>query len=73
MPAAEMIKGTIIGEINSPMIVDLNGRSERLSPKAATVPRNVARMVEKNAMITLFLTAPCQFALVKKSLYHLRE
>ena len=71
MPAAEMISGTTIGDISNPIIVVLNGKSGRLSPSAAKVPRKVAIMVEKNAIMKLFLTAPCQFKLVKNSWYHL--
>ena len=51
------------------MIVVRNGMWARLRPSAATVPSTVARIVAKNAMMTLFFTAPCQFRLVKKSLY----
>ena len=71
MPAAEMISGTTIGEINKPMMVVLNGKSGRLRPNAASVPKKVDMIVEKNAIIKLFLTAPCQFRLVKNSMYHL--
>ena len=66
-----MISGTTIGEINKPIIVVLNGKSGRLNPSAARVPKKVDIIVEKNAMMKLFLTAPCQFRLVKNSWYHL--
>ncbi len=66
-----MISGTTIGEINKPIIVVLNGKSGRLNPNAARVPKKVDIIVEKNAMMKLFLTAPCQFRLVKNSWYHL--
>ena len=55
------------------MIVVLSGMCARLSPRAARVPRAVARIVAKNAMMTLFLTAPCQLRLVKKSWYQRSE
>ena len=71
MPAAEMISGTTIGEINKPIIVVLNGKSGLLNPSAARVPRKVAMIVEKNAIMKLFLIAPRQFKLVKNSWYHL--
>ena len=35
--------------------------------------KNVEIIVAKKAMKTEFLTAPCQFKLVKKSLYHCSE
>ena len=73
MPAAEMINGTIMGEIRIAMIKDLNGISARLKPKAAMVPSVVEIIVAKTAIIKLFLTAPCQFRLEKKSWYHLVE
>ena len=66
-----MMSGTTIGDISNPIIVVLNGKSGRLNPNAARVPRKVEIMVEKNAIIKLFLTAPCQFRLVKNSWYHL--
>tara|TARA_B100000700_G_C14565150_1_gene632948 strand:- start:338 stop:619 length:282 start_codon:yes stop_codon:yes gene_type:complete len=43
------------------------------SPKAAKVPKNVEIIVAKKAIITEFLTAPCQFKLVKNSSYHSKE
>ena len=73
MPAAEMISGTIIGEIKMPMMTDLCGISLRLRPSAATVPSVVEISVAKTAMTRLFFTAPCQFRLVKKSRYHFKE
>ena len=71
MPVAEMISGTIIGEISRAMRPVLNGISERLSPSAARVPRNVEIRVAKIAMTRLFWTASCQDASVKNSRYHL--
>ena len=55
------------------MIVVRRGMCARLSPRAARVPRAVARIVAKNAMMTLFFTAPCQLRLVKKSVYQRSE
>ena len=65
-----MISGTIIGEIRIPMITVLYGMTERLRPSAASVPRPVAIMVEKKAMMKLLRTAPRQLSLLKKSMYH---
>ncbi len=62
-----------MGEIRMPMTAVLKGKLGRLSPRAARVPKNVAMIVEKNEMMKLFFTAPCQFRLVKKSLYQRRE
>ncbi len=73
MPAAEMINGTIIGEIRIAMTVDLYGICDRLSPSAPMVPSVVAISVANTAMKKLFLTAPCQFSLLKKSSYHCSE
>ena len=68
-----MMSGTIIGEIKMPITTDLCGISGRLKPSAAIVPRVVEMRVAKTAMTRLFLTAPCQLRLVKKSSYHLSE
>jgi hypothetical protein len=49
------------------------GISGRESPNDANVPRKVAIIVEKNAIITELRIAPCQFKLVKNSSYHFNE
>jgi hypothetical protein len=67
MPAAEMISGTIIGEIRIAMIADLNGTCDWDRPMAASVPKPVARMVATGAIITELVSACCQSGLVKKS------
>jgi hypothetical protein len=69
MPAAEMISGTIIGEISSPMIMPRNGMCLRDSPSAAMVPSVVAIRVAKMAMITELRTEVSHEVLEKKSLY----
>ena len=66
-----MMRGTIIGEISSAMIVFLNGISGRLSPSAARVPRKVEMRVAKTAMRKLFCTARCHESSAKNSRYHL--
>ena len=71
MPVAEMIRGTIIGDISSAMKPLLKGISERLNPRAAKVPRKVEISVAKTPMTRLFLTAACQESSVKNSRYHL--
>ena len=68
-----MISGTIIGEIRILMMSVLKGICGRDRPSAPSVPKKVDSRVAKNAMMKLFLTAPCQFRLVKKSSYHFRE
>ena len=54
MPAAEMMIGTIIGEIRIAMATRRKGMYERLRPSAASVPRMVAREVAKTAIMMLF-------------------
>ncbi len=67
MPAAEMISGTIIGEIRSAMIVPRNGTCGWLSPIAASVPIDVAISVANGAMMNEFCRASCQSLLLQKS------
>ena len=69
MPAAEMISGTIIGEIRMLMISARCGMWARDSPRAASVPRKVASRVEAMATRKLFLIDISQLSLVKKSSY----
>ena len=68
-----MIRGTIIGEIKRLIINVLYGICSLERPKAATVPKNVEIIVAKKAIINEFFTAPCQFKLLKNSLYQARE
>ena len=42
MPAAVIIKGTIIGDISTAIIIPLKGICGLLRPRAAKVPRDVA-------------------------------
>jgi hypothetical protein len=56
MPAAEMINGTIIGEIRTPITADLYGICGWLRPSAAVVPRIVAKIVDAIAIMKLFLS-----------------
>ena len=65
MPAAEMMSGTIIGEINRLIISVFAGMFGRDKPSAAKVPSVVDKSDAKKAMITLFQTAPCQFKIEK--------
>ena len=53
----EIIKGTIIGEINMLIIKPLYGIKRLLNPNAAKVPNAVAPNVEKKAINRLFLKA----------------
>ena len=73
MPTAEMMTGTIIGEIRIAMMVALAGKLARARPSAASVPSAVARMVVAMATRKLIFTAPDQRGLKKKSSYHLSE
>ena len=71
-----MITGTIIGEINTAMIVARPGMLERDRPRAAKVPRQVARTVAAIATMTESLNALVQRSLVKNPVspkYHLVE
>ncbi len=60
IPAAAMIRGTIMGEIRMPITNVRAGISGRLKPRTAIVPSAVAMKVEKIAMMKLLRTAPCQ-------------
>ena len=53
----DIIKGTIIGDIKTPIISPLYGINRLLKPKAAKVPNAVAPNVAKKAIIILFLKA----------------
>ena len=68
MPAAEMISGTIIGEISIAMIARRKGTCGWLRPIAASVPKDTERRVAIGAMRIEFHIACCQSGLVKKSL-----
>ena len=50
-----MIRGTIIGEMRSPINGTRNGVWGRLKPQAARVPKKVAKIVAKKPIIMLFL------------------
>ena len=50
MPAAEMISGTIIGEIRIAMIAPLNGTCVWLRPMAASVPKPTDSSVATGAI-----------------------
>ena len=67
MPAAEMISGTIIGEIRIAMIAPRNGTWLWLRPIAASVPSTTAITVATGAMRAEFQSASCHSGLVKKS------
>ena len=62
-----MISGTIIGEIRIAMIARRNGISGRDRPRAASVPRTVATMVEHTPMMIEFLAACTHFAFAQAS------
>ena len=68
MPAAEMISGTIMGEIRMAMIARRNGTCCWLRPMAARVPKLTDRRVAAGAILIEFQTAPCHAELLKKSL-----
>ena len=70
MPTAEIISGTIMGDMSKPIISERAGISLRDNPKAARVPKVTATNVDANAIRTEFFTAPCQLGSVKNSLYH---
>ncbi len=67
MPAAEMISGTIIGEIRIAMIARRNGTWACDRPMAASVPNDTDRIVATGAIRTELRSACCQSGLVKKS------
>ncbi len=52
MPAAEMISGTIIGEIRIAMIAPRNGTCDCERPIAASVPKLTERSVAIGAILT---------------------
>ena len=56
----EIINGTINGKINKAINAPLYGICLLLKPNAATVPRTVAPIVAKNAIIILFFAAKPQ-------------
>ena len=58
-----------MGEISTAITSARAGKFGRDRPSAATVPRVVERMVLKNAMMMLFLTAVFQRSLRKNSSY----
>jgi hypothetical protein len=55
IPAAVMISGTIIGEIKSAIIKRLKGKCRFDNPRAARVPKTLAKKVAKTAIKALFL------------------
>ncbi len=67
MPAAEMISGTIIGEIRIAMMARRNGTWLWLSPIAASVPKVTDSSVAIGAIRIEFHSAFCQSLLLKKS------
>ena len=67
MPAAEMISGTIIGEIRIAMIAPRNGMCGWLRPTAARVPKTTATSVATGAMVSELRSAACQSEFEKKS------
>ena len=62
-----------MGEISNPIMSERAGMSLRDKPSAARVPNPTAMEVEASAIMTEFLTAPCQLGSVKNSLYHCVE
>src|SRR5690625_6685722 len=73
MPAAEMIKGTIIGEIRTPMISPRAGTCDRLRPRAARVPRIVASSAEAIPMMKELRIERSQLLEEKSSSYQRSE
>ena len=57
MPVAEMISGTIIGEIRIAMIARRNGTWLWLRPIAASVPKRHGQHVANGAIISEFFKA----------------
>ena len=72
MPTAVITSGTMIGEISTPMIRPLYGSPGLARPRAASVPRVVARMVAETPMIALLRTARAHIGLDRKSWYQRR-
>ena len=67
LPAAVMMIGTIIGEIRMAVSSLRNGMCGRVSPSAASVPREVAIRVEKIPMMKEFFIEWTHWALVQES------
>src|SRR5690606_1142017 len=73
MPAATIIRGTIIGASNSAVMGRRQGMSGLDNPKAATVPKTVAIAVELSPITRLFRIAMSQMLLSNTALYHFVE
>jgi len=67
MPVAEMINGTIIGEIKIAMIARRIGTWLCDRPIAASVPKVTDKIVATGAIFSELRKASCQSELVKKS------
>ena len=67
MPAAEMMSGTIIGEIRMAMIARRKGTWDCERPIAASVPKLTESKVAAGAMVTEFQSDFCQSEFVRKS------
>src|SRR5262245_27417614 len=65
-----MTTGTTMGEMSTAITAARAGKFGRAKPSAATVPRVVANIVLKKAMMMLFLTAVVHRSFRKKSSYH---
>ena len=70
---AEMMTGTMIGEISRLMMMPRAGKRGRLSPRAASVPRMVETSVTETATMMLIFRAEVHRTLVKKSSYQRKD
>ncbi|MNC83696.1 hypothetical protein D3C75_1378040 [compost metagenome] len=62
-----------MGEITRAMISDLPGKSPRVRPIEARVPKTIASTVAAGATMMLFFRARIHSAEAKKSWYHCSE
>ena len=72
MPTAVITIGTTMGMIIIPVITPLNGILAIVRPRAAKVPRDVAKRVTAVAMIKLFFMDRVHMMALKNSLYQRR-
>ena len=73
MPVAEMISGVTIGEISRPVASRRAGMWGLDSPRAARVPRTVARVVDPTPMNTLLASARRQASSSSTCRYQRRD
>ena len=73
MPAAEMIRGRIVGEIDNAIGALRNGMCGRVGPSAASVLNEVAIGVEAKPIMNEFLVEWIHWALDRESAIQAQE